>query len=145
MNQLTLDLAATSFFGADIGPEVEDINRAFVDMVAVAITPTRRPCRAGRWRASSMDASVSSPISGSRFRCTAPRGRRGELATHPDWQSRMRDEVTALKLSADAPTRFDDLEDAVVRDGVQGGAADQASGAVDAAPARCASSRSRAL
>jgi hypothetical protein len=43
MNQLTLDLAATSFFGADIGPEVEDINRAFVDMVAVAITPTPPP------------------------------------------------------------------------------------------------------
>ncbi len=43
MKQLTLDLAATSFLGADIGPEVDDINRAFVDMVAAAVAPIRRP------------------------------------------------------------------------------------------------------
>ena len=41
MKQLTLDLAATSFLGADIGPEVNEINRAFVDMVAAAVTPIR--------------------------------------------------------------------------------------------------------
>ncbi|MBR0707729.1 cytochrome P450 [Bradyrhizobium liaoningense] len=43
MKQLTLDLAATSFLGADIGPEVEGINRAFADMVAASIAPIRRP------------------------------------------------------------------------------------------------------
>jgi len=43
MKQLTLDLAATSFLGADIGPEVDEITRAFVDMVAAAVTPIRRP------------------------------------------------------------------------------------------------------
>jgi cytochrome P450 len=43
MKQLTLDLAATSFLGAEIGPEVDDITRAFVDMVAASIAPIRRP------------------------------------------------------------------------------------------------------
>ena len=43
MKQLTLDLAATSFLGADIGPEVDEITRAFVDMVAAAVAPIRRP------------------------------------------------------------------------------------------------------
>ncbi|MBR0871456.1 cytochrome P450 [Bradyrhizobium tropiciagri] len=43
MKQLTLDLAATSFLGADIGPEVDEINRAFVDMVAAAVAPIRKP------------------------------------------------------------------------------------------------------
>src|SRR5207245_5517040 len=37
MKQLTLDLAAASFLGADIGPEVDEINRAFVHMVAAAV------------------------------------------------------------------------------------------------------------
>jgi cytochrome P450 len=43
MKQLTLDLAATSFLGADIGPEVDEITRAFVDMVAAAVAPIRHP------------------------------------------------------------------------------------------------------
>src|ERR1700754_3737645 len=43
MKQLTLDLAATSFLGADIGPEVDEITRAFVDMVAAAVAPIRQP------------------------------------------------------------------------------------------------------
>lgn len=43
MKQLTLDLAAASFLGTDIGPEVDEINRAFVDMVAAAVAPIRRP------------------------------------------------------------------------------------------------------
>ena len=37
MKQLTLDLAATSFLGAGIGPEVDEITRAFVDMVAASV------------------------------------------------------------------------------------------------------------
>src|SRR3954452_6461170 len=43
MKQLTLDLAATSFLGAGIGPEVDEITCAFVDMVAAAVTPIRTP------------------------------------------------------------------------------------------------------
>src|SRR5207237_5855522 len=43
MKQLTLDLAATSFLGAEIGPEVDEITRAFVDMVAAAVAPIRTP------------------------------------------------------------------------------------------------------
>jgi cytochrome P450 len=43
MKQLTLDLAATSFLGADIGSEVDEITRAFVDMVAAAVAPIRQP------------------------------------------------------------------------------------------------------
>lgn len=43
MKQLTLDLAATSFLGADIGPEVDEITRAFVDMVAASVAVIRRP------------------------------------------------------------------------------------------------------
>jgi cytochrome P450 len=43
MKQLTLDLAATSFLGDDIGPEVDEITRAFVDMVAAAVAVIRKP------------------------------------------------------------------------------------------------------
>ena len=43
MKQLTLDLAATSFLGAGIGPEVDDITRAFVDMVAASVAVIRKP------------------------------------------------------------------------------------------------------
>lgn len=43
MKQLTLDLAATSFLGAEIGPEVKEITGAFVDMVAAAVAPIRTP------------------------------------------------------------------------------------------------------
>jgi cytochrome P450 len=43
IKQLTLDLAATAFLGEDIGAEIDAINRAFVDMVAAAVAPIRRP------------------------------------------------------------------------------------------------------
>jgi cytochrome P450 len=43
MKQLTLDLAATSFLGAGIGPEVEEITGAFVDMVAASVAVIRKP------------------------------------------------------------------------------------------------------
>src|ERR1700712_2104986 len=43
MKQLTLDLAATSFLGAGIGPEVDEITRAFVNIVAASVTPLRQP------------------------------------------------------------------------------------------------------
>jgi cytochrome P450 len=34
----------------------------------------------------------------------------GELAAHPDWQQKLREEVLALGLASDAATSFDDLE-----------------------------------
>jgi cytochrome P450 len=43
MKQLALDLAAASFLGAGIGREVDEITRAFIDMVAAAVTPVRQP------------------------------------------------------------------------------------------------------
>ena len=43
IKQLTLDLAATSFLGEAIGPEVEAIKRAFIDTVAAATGVIRRP------------------------------------------------------------------------------------------------------
>ena len=43
VKQLTLDLAATSFLGEALGPEVEAIKRAFIDMVAASVAVIRRP------------------------------------------------------------------------------------------------------
>src|SRR5436305_6580402 len=43
MKQLTLDLAVTSFLGADIGPEGDQTTRAFIDMMPAAVAPLRQP------------------------------------------------------------------------------------------------------
>ncbi len=43
MKQLTLDLAATSFLGTEIGPEVDEVTRAFIDMIAASVAPIRTP------------------------------------------------------------------------------------------------------
>jgi cytochrome P450 len=43
IKQLTLDLAATSFLGGELGPEVETVKRAFVAMVAASISVIRAP------------------------------------------------------------------------------------------------------
>src|SRR5206468_5928381 len=43
MKLLTIDLAATSFLGAELGPEVDEIIQAFVDMVAASIAVIRKP------------------------------------------------------------------------------------------------------
>jgi len=40
---LTLDLAAESFLGMDLGPEAKRINQAFVDEVQASVTPIRIP------------------------------------------------------------------------------------------------------
>ncbi len=156
MKQLTLDLAATSFLGADIGPEVDEINRAFVDMVAAAVAPIRKPlpgtqmargvngrkriiayfkqqiplrrgnkggddlfsqlCRATHENGTLL--SEQDIIDHMSFLMMAAHDTLtssltsfiGELAAHPDWQQKLRDEVLALRLSADAPMSFDDLE-----------------------------------
>jgi cytochrome P450 len=43
IKQLTLDLAATSFLGIELGPQANAVNRAFVDMVAATIGVVRTP------------------------------------------------------------------------------------------------------
>jgi cytochrome P450 len=155
MKQLTLDLAATSFLGAEIGPEVNEITRAFVDMVAAAVAPIRKPIPgtqmargvAGRKRivayfseqipirrarggedlfsqlchATHEDGALLSSqdiVDHMSFLMMAAHDTLtssltsfiGELAAHPQWQQKLRDEVSALGLSADAPTGFDHLE-----------------------------------
>jgi cytochrome P450 len=156
MKQLTLDLAATSFLGAEIGPEVDAITRAFVDMVAAAVAPIRKPLPgtqmargvAGRkrivayfseqiplrrakgdgddlfsqlCRATHEDGALLSTqdiIDHMSFLMMAAHDTLtssltsfiGELAANPDWQNKLREEVLALGLAADAPTSLDNLE-----------------------------------
>lgn len=43
IKQLTLDLAATSFLGIDLGPQAQAINRAFVDMLQASVAVIRSP------------------------------------------------------------------------------------------------------
>ncbi len=43
VKELTLDLAAESFLGMDLGPEATKINKAFVDEVQASVTPIRVP------------------------------------------------------------------------------------------------------
>jgi cytochrome P450 len=160
MKQLTLDLAATSFLGADIGPEVDEINRAFVDMIAAAVAPIRTPLPGTQMargvkgrkrivayfseqiplrRAKDGDKDGGDDLFSQLCRATHENGALlstqdiidhmsflmmaahdtltssltsfiGELAAHPDWQQKLRDEVFALNLAADAPMSFDNLE-----------------------------------
>jgi cytochrome P450 len=156
MKQLTLDLAATSFLGTDIGPEVDDITRAFVDMVAAAVAPIRRPLPftqmgrgvAGRKRIVAYFAeqipirrargsgddlfsqlcqathengallSTQDVIDHMSFLMMAAHDTLtssltsfvGELAAHPEWQQRLREEVKGLGIEANDPSSVDNLE-----------------------------------
>jgi cytochrome P450 len=155
MKQLTLDLAATSFLGAEIGPEVDEITRAFVDMVAASVavirkplpgTPMARGVRGRRrivayfseqipirrekggddlfsqlCRATHEDGALLSTqdiVDHMSFLMMAAHDTLtssltsfiGELAAHPEWQGKLRDEVNALGIAPDQPTTFDNLE-----------------------------------
>src|SRR5712672_3298548 len=155
MKQLTLDLAATSFLGADIGPEVDDITRAFVDMVAASVAVIRKPLPGtpmargvrGRERivayfseqipirrakggadlfsqlchATHEDGALLSNqdiIDHMSFLMMAAHDTLtssltsfiGALAVNPQWQPKLRDEVTALGVAAGGPTTFDNLD-----------------------------------
>ena len=156
MKQLTLDLAATSFLGADIGPEVDQITRAFIDMVAASVAPIRRPLPftqmgrgvAGRKRivayfaeqipirrargggedlfsqlcqATHEDGALLSTqdiIDHMSFLMLAAHDTLtssltslvGELAAHPAWQQRLREEVKGLGIDANDPSSLDNLE-----------------------------------
>jgi cytochrome P450 len=43
IKQLTLDLAATSFLGEELGPELETVKQAFIAMLAASIAVIRKP------------------------------------------------------------------------------------------------------
>ena len=43
VKQLTLDLAATSFLGGELGPELETVKRTFIAMVAASVAVVRMP------------------------------------------------------------------------------------------------------
>src|SRR3954447_22469999 len=154
MKQLTLGLAATSFLGTGIGPEVDEITRAFVDMVAAAVAVIRKPlpgtqmARGVRGRARIVGyfsqqiplrrekggedlfsqlcrathedgALLSTPdiVDHMSFLMMAAHDTLtssltsfvGELAAHPQWQQKLRDEVSSLGLAAGAPMNFDHL------------------------------------
>ena len=156
MKQLTLDLAATSFLGAGIGPEVDQITNAFVDMVAASVAVIRKPLPGtamargvrGRKRivayfseqipvrrakgagddlfsqlchATHEDGALLSTqeiVDHMSFLMMAAHDTLtssltsfvGELAAHPEWQQKLRDEVSGLGIATDAPTSFDNLE-----------------------------------
>lgn len=156
MKQLTLDLAATSFLGAEIGPEVDDITNAFVDMVAASVAVIRKPLPGtamargvnGRKRivayfseqipirrakgggedlfsqlchATHEDGALLSTqdiVDHMSFLMMAAHDTLtssltsfiGELAAHPEWQDKLRNEVNALGVGPGEPTSFDNLD-----------------------------------
>jgi cytochrome P450 len=155
MKQLTLDLAATSFLGTGIGPEVAEITKAFVDMVAASIAPIRKPLPGTQMargvkgrarivayfseqipirrakggedlfsqlcRATHEDGALLSPqdiVDHMSFLVMAAHDTLTSsltsfvagLAANPQWQEKLRAEVMALDVAADAPTSFDHLE-----------------------------------
>ncbi|MBR1124568.1 cytochrome P450 [Bradyrhizobium lablabi] len=156
MKQLTLDLAATSFLGTGLGPQMDELTQAFIDMVAASVAPIRTPLPGtqmargvkGRKRivayfseqipirrargggddlfsqlcqATLEDgALLSTPdvIDHMSFLMLAAHDTLtssltnfiGELAAHPEWQQRLRAEVTGLGIDAGDPTSFDMLE-----------------------------------
>ena len=155
MKQLTLDLAATSFLGTGIGPEVKEITKAFVDMVAASIAPIRTPLPGtqmargvkGRARivayfseqipirrakggddlfsqlchATHEDGALLSEqdiVDHMSFLMMAAHDTLtssltsfvAALAESPQWQEKLRGELTAIGVARDAPTSFDHLE-----------------------------------
>jgi cytochrome P450 len=67
-----------------------------------------------------------------------------ELAAHPEWQTRLRDEVGALGIAPDQPTTFDNLEAMHLSEMASKEALRQAASAAHAAP-RGRISTSRAM
>src|SRR5712672_1898465 len=155
MKQLTLDLAATSFLGARLGPEVDEITRAFVDMVAASVAVIRKPLPGtamargvrGRKRivayfseqipirrakggedlfsqlchATHEDGALLSTqdiVDHMSFLMMAAHDTLTSslssfvdaLAANPQWQDKLRDEVTALGVATGEATTFDNLE-----------------------------------
>jgi cytochrome P450 len=155
MKQLTLDLAATSFLGAEIGPEIDEITRAFVDMVAASIAVIRKPLPGTKMargvkgrerivayfseqipirRAKGGDdlfsqlchathengalLSTQDIVNHMSFLMMAAHDTLtssltsfvAALAAHPQWQTKLREEVGALGIARDEPTTSDHLD-----------------------------------
>ena len=156
IKQLTLDLAATSFLGEELGTELETIKQAFIAMLAASIAVIRVPLpgtRMGRGvrgraqlvdyfdrqiplrrerggedlfshlcRATWDDGSLLSTIDvvnhmiflmlaahdtlTSSFTSLVYR-----LAAHPDWQEKVRAELSGLGIAANEPLPFDRLDE----------------------------------
>ena len=156
VKQLTLDLAAVSFLGENIGANVENVKRAFVDMVAAAVSVIRKPLPFTQ---------MAKGVAGRQFMIDYFGGqidarRRGEtddlfshlckattddgslltrqeiidhmsflmmaahdtltssltsfvwfLASHPDWQQKLREEIAGLGLARDEPLPYERLDD----------------------------------
>jgi len=102
MKQLTLDLAATSFLGADIGPEVDEINRAFIDATdeqGALLSEQDVIDHMSFLMMAAHDTLTSSLTS-----------LVAELAAHPEWQKKLRDEVSSLGLAPEQPMSFEKLD-----------------------------------
>ena len=159
IKRMTLELAATSFLGAEIGPELELVKRAFVAMVAASIAIIRKPlpgtrlnrgmrgrafiveyfnrlipvrrdrggedlfsqlCRA-TWDDGSLlsNADVVDHMS---FLMMAAHDTLTssltsfvyQLAAHPDWQEKLREEHLDLGISRDEPLPFNRLDELVL-------------------------------
>ena len=159
IKRMTLELAATSFLGAEIGPELEMVKRAFVAMVAASIAIIRKPlpgtqlsrgmrgrafiveyfnrqipvrrdrggedlfsqlCRA-TWDDGSLlsNADVVDHMS---FLMMAAHDTLTssltsfvyQLAAHPDWQEKLREEHLDLGISRDEPLPFNRLDELVL-------------------------------
>jgi cytochrome P450 len=156
IKQLTLDLAATSFLGEALGPEVAALKRAFIDTVAASVAVIRRPLPGTAMRRG---------VDGRRFivdyfsrQAPLRRERGGDdifsqlcrtthedgslmtvqeiadhmnflmmaahdtltsslsafvyfLASHPDWQERLREEATGLGLAPGETLPFERLDE----------------------------------
>jgi cytochrome P450 len=155
MKQLTLDLAATSFLGTEIGAQGDEITRAFVDMVAASVAVIRKPWPgtpmargvAGRQRivayfgeqiplrrerggddlfsqlcrATDDDGALLSTqdiINHMSFLTMAAHDTLTSsltsfvymLAANPEWQRRLREEVTSLGIAAGEALPFEKLD-----------------------------------
>ena len=155
IKQLTLDLAATSFLGGQIGPEMQAVNRAFIDMIAATVAPIRTPLPGTKMRrgvngrafmvdyftrrvplaraqggddlfsqlcrASYEDGSLLSVpdvVDHMSFLMMAAHDTLTssitsliyQLAVHPEWQERLREEVGKLDLAPDEPLDFEKLD-----------------------------------
>jgi cytochrome P450 len=155
MKQLTLDLAASSFLGAQIGTEADKITSAFVNMIAAATSIIRRPlpftqmalgvsgrqavvayfhdqiplrrARGGQdlfsqlCQATHDDGALLSEqdiVDHLSFFMMAAHDTLTSslttfvymLAVHPEWQIRLRDEISSLGLRNGEPLPFEKLE-----------------------------------
>jgi cytochrome P450 len=155
IKQLTLDLAATSFLGTQMGPQMQGVSRAFIDMVAATVAPIRTPLPGTKMRRGVQGRAFMVDYFTRRIATARERGGDDlfsqlcrtsyedgsllsapdivdhmsflmmaahdtltssittfvyQLASNPDWQTKLREEIGALKLAPDEPLRFEQLD-----------------------------------